>query len=110
MKTLKYFLAAVIAVTFSVNSFAASKTEKIKVSGNCESCKVRIEKAAKIDGVAKAEWDSKTKNLTLVYDDSKVKSDDIQKAIATVGHDTPKFKADSKAYNALPGCCKYKTK
>lgn len=108
MKTLKYILAAIIAVTFSVNSFAASKTETIKVSGNCESCKVRIEKAATTEGVTKATWDAKTKNLSLVYDDTKVKSDDIQKKIAAAGHDTPKYKATDKAYNALPGCCKYR--
>jgi len=61
-----------------------------------------------VAGVTKADWSDKTKVLTLVYDLSKVKSDDVQKKIAAVGHDTPKFKATAAVYNALPGCCKYR--
>lgn len=117
MKKIKFIFTAVLAVVLSVNIFSqthdhskmiATKTETIKVSGNCEMCKARIEKAAKVEGVSKAEWNVKTKVLTLAYDPSKVKSDDVQKKIAAAGHDTPKFKAGDKAYNALPGCCKYR--
>jgi len=117
MKTLKYFLVAIIAITVSANSFAKTtdqsgmsmiKTETFKVSGNCESCKARIEKAAKVEGVTKADWNTKTKKLTLSYDPSKVRSVDIQKRIADAGHDTPLFRAESKTYNALPTCCKYR--
>ena len=124
MKTLKLFLVAIIAFTVSATSTAqmtdhskmkmgktetvATKTEMIKVSGNCETCKARIEKTAKVDGVSKADWNTKTKVLTLIYDPSKVKNDDIQKKLAAVGHDTPKYKATDKAYNSLPGCCKYR--
>ena len=107
MKTIKFFIV-LVALTISTVAFAANKTETIKVAGNCETCKARIEKTAKVDGVTKADWNQKTKILTLVYDPSKVKSDDVQKKIATVGHDTPKYKATDKAYNALPGCCKYR--
>ena len=109
MKTIKFFIA-IVALTFSTVIFAANatKTETIKVSGKCETCKARIEKAAKVDGVTKADWNTKTKVLTLVYNPAKVKSDDVQKKIAAVGHDTPKYKATDKAYNALPGCCKYR--
>ena len=123
MKTLKIVFAAVLAVAFSTSVFAqmtdhskmvskkevvSNKTEMIKVAGNCETCKARIEKAAKVEGVIKADWSVKTKMLTLVYNPSKVKSDDVQKIIAAIGHDTPKYKADAKVYNALPGCCKYR--
>jgi periplasmic mercuric ion binding protein len=89
------------------NNMTSSKTETIKVYGNCDMCQSRIEKAAKIEGVSKAEWSDETKLLTLVYDPMKVKSEDVQKKIAAAGHDTEKFKADDKAYNGLPGCCKY---
>ena len=88
----------------------STKTESFKVWGNCEICQARIEKAAKVEGVSKASWDKTTKLLTLVYDPSKVKSDDIQKRIAAIGHDTEKIKADDKAYTKLPGCCKYDRK
>jgi copper chaperone CopZ len=117
MKTVKFMIAAVLAVVFGINSFAqsndhsnmaATKTETVKVWGNCDLCKARIEKAAKIEGVNKAEWNIETKMLTLVYNPSKLKIDDVQKKIAAVGHDTEKFKADNKTYNSLPGCCKYR--
>ncbi len=107
MKTLKFFIA-LVALTISTVVFAANKTESLKVSGNCEMCKARIEKAAKVAGVTKAEWNQKTKALTLVYDPAKVKSDDVQRKIAAAGHDTPKYKATTAVYNALPGCCKYR--
>jgi len=107
MKTLK-FLLAIMALTISTIAFAETKTETIKVSGNCESCKARIEKTAKIKGVTKANWSDKTNMLTLTYDPSKVNSDDVQKKIAAAGHDTQDHKANEAAYNALPACCKYK--
>ena len=107
MKTLKFFIA-IVALTISTVAFAATKTETIKVSGVCEMCESKIEKAAKVPGVTKADWNEKTKILTLVYDASKVNSLDIQKKIAAVGYDTPKFKATAAVYNALPGCCKYR--
>jgi copper chaperone CopZ len=117
MKSVKFIITAVLTVLFGATSYAQThdhskmantKTETIKVSGNCDMCKARIEKAAKIDGISKAVWSDETKVLTLVYDPSKVKSDDVQKKIAAAGHDTPKFKADDKVYNTLPGCCKYR--
>jgi len=130
MKTLKIISIAIIVILMGANSYAqmpdhskmdmsktttdskidmaSAKTETIKVSGNCGMCKVRIEKAAKVEGVSKADWNKDTKTLTLVYNPAVVKSDDIQKKIAAVGHDTEKFKADTKTYNSLPGCCKYR--
>lgn len=119
MKTLKFIIGAVLAVVMGVSSFAqmhdhskmtASKTEFIKIWGNCSTCKSRIEKAAKIEGVSKAEWNKDTKVLTLVYDPALVKSDDVQKKIAAVGHDTEKYKTDDKVYNSLPSCCQYERK
>ncbi|MDD4921268.1 MAG: heavy-metal-associated domain-containing protein [Bacteroidales bacterium] len=117
MKTKIFYVAALAIlllsttlVVYAQNASQTStiKTEAIKVSGNCETCKARIEKAARIPGVSKADWNIKTKVLTLVYNPSKVKSEEVQKKIAAVGHDAGKFKADAKVYNALPGCCKYR--
>ncbi len=115
MKKLKFIVAAILAVVLGTTTYAqiqdnskmTTKTETFKVWGSCEMCKARIEKAAKTDGVSKAEWSDETKILTLIYDPSKVNSDDVLKKIATVGHDTEKFKADDKVYNSLPACCKY---
>ncbi|MGE4586750.1 MAG: efflux RND transporter periplasmic adaptor subunit [Mangrovibacterium sp.] len=79
-----------------------------KVYGNCEMCKERIEKAAKsITGVESASWDSKSQILHLNIDNSKTNSDEIQKAVAAVGHDTNMHEAKDEVYNKLPDCCKY---
>lgn len=110
MKTTKFYIIALFTILFSVVSFAqaAPKTEQIKVAGNCETCEARIEKAAKIPGVSKADWSTKTKVLTVTYDAKKTSGDAIQKSVAAAGHDTPKYKATAAVYNALPGCCKYR--
>jgi periplasmic mercuric ion binding protein len=119
MKTLKLLCVAILLALISSSVYAqsqenktaaATKTESYKVWGNCEMCKTRIEKAAKIDGVAKADWNEKTQMLALVYNPSKVNSDDVLKKIAAAGHDTEKFKGDDKAYSKLPACCKYERK
>ncbi len=91
----------------SMNLTKGKKEISFKVSGNCEMCEARIEKAALgVPGVKTAEW-NKTSKLLKVTFNGDVKKKDIEKAIAAAGHDTPDFKADSKSYNALPGCCKY---
>jgi len=114
MKATKILLSLMLAVFISFNMSAQtqakdskSKTETIKVLGNCDMCKTRIEKASKAEGAASASWDSKTKLLTLNYDPSKTSTDAVAKKVAAVGHDTEKYKSEDKVYNALPGCCKY---
>lgn len=82
----------------------------IKVSGNCDMCKERIETAAKsVAGVSLAAWNPETKMLQVKYDASKTNSDNIQKAIAKVGHDTEKYRAPNEAYKKLPECCLYRS-
>jgi len=134
MKTIKIILTAIVACTFTFSATAQchmdgmddskkdtkstvvaklpanAQTATIKVSGNCESCKARIEKAAKTAGAIKADWNAKAQTLTVAFDPAKTNVDKISKAIAAVGHDTDKYKADDKTYNALPGCCKYERK
>jgi copper chaperone CopZ len=112
MKTLvKITIIAILAFVFTSNTNAQSattKTETIKVSGNCDMCKARIEKAAKTDGVSKAEWNKETKLLAVTYDPAKTNTEVIGKKVAAAGHDTEKIKAEAKAYDKLPGCCKYR--
>ncbi len=82
--------------------------QSFKVSGNCEMCEARIEKAAKsVKGVSKADWDVDTKVMTLEFDPKKAKLADVQAAIAKVGHDNERTKADAKVYDNLPACCQY---
>jgi Cu(I)/Ag(I) efflux system membrane fusion protein len=80
-----------------------------KVSGNCDICKDRIETAAQsVDGVLSASWDPGSQMLHLNFNPTKTTADDVQKAIAAVGHDTEKYKAPDSVYNKLPECCQYR--
>ena len=102
-----FFLTTML---LSVCSFALAQgdsTSNFKVYGNCESCKARIEKAAKAAGASKADWNIESKIMTVSFDPSKTSSDKIQQKIAGVGHDTEKYQSLEHAYNKLPGCCKY---
>jgi Cu(I)/Ag(I) efflux system membrane fusion protein len=85
------------------------QNEMFTVSGNCDLCKDRIEKAAKsVTGVISANWDTKTHKINVEFDSMKTDLTTIQKAIAKAGHDTEKFKADDKTYKSLPECCQYR--
>ncbi len=82
--------------------------DSLKVSGLCESCKKRIEKAAKsIKGVSSAQWNAATNLLIYTYTGI-VKKQDVSNAILKVGHDTELGRAPDDIYNALPACCKYR--
>jgi len=107
MKTKVFSLIAMFVLgTFTV--FAGEKTEKFKVKGNCGMCEKRIEKAANaVKGVQNADWDKESKMIEVKFDDAKTSTDNIEKAIAKVGHDTPHHKAKDEVYEELPGCCKY---
>lgn len=84
------------------------KNETLKVYGNCGMCQERIETATlELDGVFKAAWDSETKTLHLQYDPNTVSVDEVEQAIAAVGHDTENHRAPDNVYKELPECCLY---
>ena len=114
MKTVKLILVTFFAVLVvagcnsqNQNKKVTSKTEEIKVLGECGMCKDRIEEAMKVDGIAEAVWNQETKLLRVTYNPALITVDDIQKKIAAVGHDTEKYRADDAVYASLPGCCHY---
>lgn len=87
-----------------------NKNKKVTfaVGGNCEQCKTRIEKAAyKVKGVKSANWDMNSGNMTLIFDERKCTEKEVQKAIAKVGHDAGKERADDAVYKKLHHCCLY---
>ena len=104
MKSLIFSLLFISIASFG---FAQAKTETLKVSGECGSCKKKIEAAAKKGGATYAVWDVDSKELTIKYNSTSTNNAKIQKAIADVGYDTPDFKATDEAYNKLDGCCQY---
>lgn len=105
MKTLLLFLLAPVIM------MAAEQTATFKVSGNCNSCKKTITKAANtVNGVQSSNWDKNTKIATVVYDDATAKLPDIKQAIVNAGYDVENIKATDEAYNKLHSCCKYRGK
>jgi cation transport ATPase len=121
MNTIRILFATVVAfITInSVNAQSAKETltgqtkeESVKVWGKCGMCKKRIETAAlSVSGVQSATWNENTKILLVKYDMStKDEMDSVQKKIASIGHDTEKYKATDAAYQALPDCCHYDRK
>lgn len=83
-------------------------TDTIKVYGNCDICKKRIEgELIGAKGIHSANWNVEIKILAVSYDESQVSLDDIHQKVADVGHDTDKARAKDEVYNNLMGCCQY---
>ncbi|NUM80809.1 cation transporter [bacterium] len=83
----------------------------IEVNGNCDMCKKRIEKAAlSVKGVKSAVWHADHQDMHLILDENKCTVDQVHKAVANVGHDTDKVKANDEAYKDLHGCCQFERK
>jgi mercuric ion binding protein len=108
MKKLLGLIASLLIIS---TSFAQGKkdvqTDTITVKGTCGQCKKRIENAAYIPGVKRAEWNVKTKELVVTYRSSKTSLDKIEQKIADAGHDAGNKKASTEQYQQLPSCCAY---
>ncbi|MDA9015412.1 heavy-metal-associated domain-containing protein [Flavobacteriaceae bacterium] len=106
-------LIALFMIAFPLGMMAQEKTSKntklsFEVSGNCEMCKKRIEKAAfSVKGVKMATWDIPSNIISVIHDPKKAPVEMLQQAIATVGHDTPLVKTEDAVYDKLPMCCLY---
>jgi len=99
----------VLLVTLASNSMAQTEVKtSFWVDGVCGMCQDRIHKAALIKGVKSAFWDVETKKLEIVFDEEKVKLNQIKESIVKAGHDTKELKASSETYDNLHGCCKYR--
>lgn len=132
MKILNFFISAIFAVSLNITASAQHdhssmggsssnmnmnmnsnitmlppKTETLKVWGKCALCKARIEKIALASSATSADWNVKTKMLTVVYEPGRSSLNSISDKLAKAGHDTGLRSAKDKAYNALPDCCKY---
>ena len=111
MKTsILYTLIFFVLSLSATSAFSQGKVSKatIKVFGNCGMCKERIESALDEGGVKLANWDTKTKNLEVVYNPKKITELQIHELIAAAGHDTEKVKAKDEVYAQLPFCCLYR--
>ena len=83
---------------------------KVKVSGDCDMCKSRIENVVnEFNNVEDSNWDSETEILIVYYKSEMPDITAILKSVAVSGHDNEKFKADDDVYNKLPKCCHYRS-
>jgi hypothetical protein len=96
-----------MAVSVQAQDKKVIETE-FKVTGNCSMCQARIQLAASIKGVKKAEWNKDTQMLKVIFNPDKVEIIDIHRAVAGAGHDTSILSADKQSYDKLPHCCAYR--
>jgi mercuric ion binding protein len=104
---MKHVILFTLLAVFGSSAFAKENIDSVKVNGMCGSCKKRIEKAALEAGATSANWKEETQLLTVKYDDTKTTLLNIEKKIASVGHDTRDVKAPEDAYKKLDECCQY---
>ena len=108
MKVIQFFAILLFSIfSFRFASAQTTKSETIKVNGNCNSCKKHIEKSAMEAGATVANWNKNTKFLQISYDPAVTNSAKIQTAIAASGYDTRDVKATDSAYQKLDDCCQY---
>lgn len=101
-------VATFVLLSITINAqIKNSKTESVKIYGNCGMCETKIEKAGTIKKVALVDWNQETQMATLTYDATKTNQDEILKRIALAGYDSEKFLAPDDVYNNLHGCCQY---
>ena len=109
MNSLKYLMTTLVMLSFGVGNaqIKNSKTETVKIYGNCGMCETTIEKAGNLKKTAEVDWNKDTKTATITYDAKKTNQDEILKRIALSGYDSDKFLAPDDVYAKLPECCQY---
>lgn len=101
---------ALLSATGGYAQTKNTKTETVKIYGNCEMCEIVIEKAGNLKKEAIVDWDKETKMATISYDSLRTSKQEILKRIALVGYDNDNFLAPADTYARLPGCCRYERK
>ena len=109
----KFSIIALFISLFSIITLIGQTRESMDIifptSGNCYTCKLRIEDAVNtIVGVEFVNWVNSDAITEVIYDVSKTDAFQIMHTIANVGHDTVWYPARDSAYNLLIGtCCEY---
>jgi len=105
----KISVALTLALSFTSCSaqMKNSRTENVKIFGNCGMCESTIETAGNQKKIAQVDWNKETKMATLVYDTTKTSRSEILKRIALAGYDSEEFLAPDDVYSKLPACCQY---
>ena len=116
-KNIFLIVFAIAFMSFSANAQEQSheahhkaefKKEVFTVYGNCGMCERTIEGSLKnVDGVALADWDKETDQMTVSFNPKVITLDAIKQKIADVGYDSDTHRAKDEIYYTLPGCCQY---
>jgi copper chaperone CopZ len=88
---MKNVITLFVLLLTTITTYSQNKNAKasFEVDGVCMMCKARIEKACiTTKGVKTADWDVKTHELKVVFDERKINVNDIKAKVAEVGHDT----------------------
>ena len=109
MNPLKYWLIPFLLFSCSVANAQMKnvKTSTVKIYGNCDACKIAIEKAGNIKKTAYVRWEQNMQTAVLSYNTKKTNQSEILKRIALAGFDSDEFLAPDEAYAKLPACCQY---
>lgn len=107
---IKYIIVLFTFALFACKTEVNEVEYTAQVWGNCDKCKATIENACKITGATSANWNEKSKLITIKLDTSIVSTNKVLQAIAKAGYDNEKFTADDYAYSNLPACCQYERK
>jgi copper chaperone CopZ len=106
---MRRYILIILFMPFMVIGQNTSAKASFKVDGVCGMCKLRIETSTiKLKGVKSSKWNVNTGQISLIFNEKKIKLKDIHQFIADLGHDTDKIKAPDLAYNSLDACCKYR--
>jgi copper chaperone CopZ len=108
-KSIKILMAILVLLlgTACYAQIKNSKSETVKIYGNCGMCETTIEKAGNKKKIAKVDWNKDTKMATITYDATKTNQAEILKRIALAGYDSDSFLAPDDVYAKLPECCQY---
>lgn len=80
---------------------------KIQTTAECDKCKKTIEKAInRLDGIKSSNLDVESRVFTVKFKSDEISLEKIKSIINKTGYDADETKADSKAYDRLPDCCK----
>lgn len=104
MKTIILLFLALIGTTAW-----GQKTETVVIhtSAECGQCEARLEEGLNFTkGVAFAELNLETQDVTIKYNPKKTDLATLKKVINELGYDAGDQKAEATALDKLPSCCK----
>ena len=106
---MKTIITSIILIFVATASYSQAKwdTIEIKTSSICDMCKRTIEGDLAFEkGVVNSNLDLEKHVVTVVYKPKHTDPDKIRKRLTEIGYDADSLKADPKAVEKLPECCK----